>query len=742
MDFKKKAGQALLSVFPSEETFMNVSSNSENDSFIQSFIKFAFDEKLIAECNHKAFQNFIGIHTANSTENILPENITMEQFFENKQEFLNIEFSVRGLCIKINSLIKRKKIDLPQVSNTMLTRLKKEPADTSRKRNALRALAFWIGFERPEKCVPWNYETLRGICTEIKQTTHFKEGVRIAFSLHSRGDVIGHDTINWLKKSIKSHIKKNINNFLVGTWGRVKSHDITTLFVDFPKETSIIDPSSYHKSILFAISAAHELAVKWALSDYCTQNRFLAIGIDAGNFATIDTRLIPILSAKLPGDPVIRLTDFTRQCALINDIRAIFCKTPKEIELYTGEKLNIWWIEGLWSTIYWGFIPELLKNIPDIDNHHNSQKRISNSLSPLTNATRHSNKLANTIKQFLKFPQNTLFGIEVAKTLYYRKKFWEADEVLRILLSIRPDTLNARLLRMTIYRNLAIEISSFQASEILYTRAENEAVYIEQHTTSTYEDYYDEYAVIKLTKALTYLNIVRKNKGSFTYPDGKITPEDIFLLIEEAENLFFKGAAVSPTGYRTIYLIGCTRIIKRILKLDPSLFTDENKKISCPPAYITEICRDLFLSIGWIHEDKSYGINFHDLYQSIENAFQIHHDSVLLDAYRPTILFCMAVVFWDFFPVKTVAVVKKVLISLDKAISIAVDMGKQNICIYSYSRCRGEIMPADIFISHMEKAVHLIETSCCSLEDLNGREDTEIVPIEDNDFFLLLTLNF
>ncbi len=48
--------------------------------------------------------------------------------------------------------------------------------------------------------------------------------------------------------------------------------------------------------------------IRWALSEYCTQNRLLSIGIAAGEFANIDKYLLPTLNAKLPGDPAIRMS--------------------------------------------------------------------------------------------------------------------------------------------------------------------------------------------------------------------------------------------------------------------------------------------------------------------------------------------------------------------------------------------------------------------------------------------------
>ena len=59
---------------------------------------------------------------------------------------------------------------------------------------------------------------------------------------------------------------------------------------------------------------------------------------------------------------MIRVTDYVRQCLLINDIRAIFCERPTEITLFNGEALTIWWVTALWSTLYFDFVPDLLED--------------------------------------------------------------------------------------------------------------------------------------------------------------------------------------------------------------------------------------------------------------------------------------------------------------------------------------------------------------------------------------------
>ena len=48
---------------------------------------------------------------------------------------------------------------------------------------------------------------------------------------------------------------------------------------------------------------------------------------------------------------MIRVTDYVRQCLLINDIRVILSERSNETTLFNGEALTIWWIAALWSRI-------------------------------------------------------------------------------------------------------------------------------------------------------------------------------------------------------------------------------------------------------------------------------------------------------------------------------------------------------------------------------------------------------
>jgi len=362
MSKQKRGKSALLAVFPTLDSFNQFCGNSGNARIVQSFVDYAIRNALIDTRDENKLRDFIGSNARGQEELTSPTHLNFEELLEKKEDLLELNLSTRALTERINALLAEHNIDLPKVSNSMLTRLKKEPADTSHKQNVLRSLAFWIGYERAHLGPRLNFETLLKLCREGKQSAHYTEGVRIGFALYGRGDIIGQEIVTWLKKDLKDYIEQSMGRFLYGRWGKVRSHDITTLYVDFPKEEEVSNPTSYRRCLRSAVSLAHQMAIRWALSKYFTKNRFLSIGIAAGDYAIVDNYLLPLLNAKLPGDPVIRMTDYARQCLLINDIRALLCSRPNEMTLFNGETLTIWWVVGFWSEMYFDFVPGLLED--------------------------------------------------------------------------------------------------------------------------------------------------------------------------------------------------------------------------------------------------------------------------------------------------------------------------------------------------------------------------------------------
>ena len=707
---KDNALNALMAAFPSSETWTTFYQNKDNSLIVDTVLHYAARSGLIKSADSGKFETLL-------QQNLRPlvfkplRHLNLEELLDKKEEFLKISLSVRGLTERINALLAEKQIALPKVTNSMLTRLKREPVDTVYKQNVLRSLAFWIGHERPEIAADWNYDTLLAVCREGRQTENYREGARIGFALYSRGDVIDHEILGWLKKTVRSYIDQSIGHFSYGRWGKVRAHDITTLYVDFPKEIQSNDLIHYQQCLRSATSLAHQMAIRWALSPYSTKNRFLSIAIVVGEYASLDNHLLPLLNAKLPDDPVIRMSDMARQCVLINDIRVVLCPEPTETTLFNGESFAIWWIEAFWSTLYFDFVSELLAD-PILQNHPAAVEKLNRLLWRLpdqgeADATENE---ANAVTSFFKFPQNSLLGLEIAKTLYYRRRFNEALEILRVVLSINPTDLIARTLRMILLRNMALEAPTFNAACGLFRQAGKEARFIETNCSCESEDFYCEYAVLHMAEAMRTLRHSRSDPGIVKDKEAFLgLKKNIYASLSTAQDLFENGIAVSPSAIRSAYLLGSVRLLVAILKEDEDIFTNPRKALACRYQTARDVSVNLHWQIGYRRHDMSDERQGEVTEQLLMVKAKTHDDAITLQSYRPTIYFCHAVALMDLNPLPTSTALKRAEQALLIAKEIAESVKKDDVCIYSFTRTYGEMIPADEFIGHMNNGLRFIE---------------------------------
>lgn len=724
---------AILAVFPTVESYDNFLGSEGSEPIIDSLLAFAVRAGVIPQEKRGLLRELIENHDSHRSERIPPHRITMEALLDNKEDFLKTDLSGRGLVARINGLLERLHVALPKISNTMLTRIKKEPADTSHKQNVIRSLAFWLGYEKSELATGWNYATLLQICPKSDRPVNVREGVRLGFSLISRGDIIEQDIITWLKKNIKQFVKENIEVPSNGQWGMVHLYDITTLCVDFPKEEGISELSCYQQSIRNAISVAHQMAIRWALSPFATKKRFLVVGIAAGNFITLDNYIQPLLNANLPGDPVIRISDFARQCIMVNDIRAICNNQPQAVTLFNGEQLTIWWIVGLWSSIYWPFVPILLKDEAISDTKLlKSLLNIDYSGEPKIAPPGQ----ANAVTALLQSPQNTLLGIEITKTLYYRNKFLEALEILRIILSTNPANLNARCLRMMIYRNLGANARAYTVAVAQFKRAEKEAAFIMANCSPLDEDFYDELAVLQLTRAITILRFMRRHRGTPAEHDIHFSPSVVNHFLDRAEDLFETGICVSPSGTRSVYLLICVRMLKRILAWDDDIYINPDKPIAIPVDIAREPALDMFYAMGFLDEGIPVEQQLDALGSALFKMFQGHNNALALETYRPTVYFCYAAVLWDFFPIRSIETARHTIQMLEAAIETARKSQADNLYIYSYTRFHGEMLQPDVFIRQLSG---LLLTIKAHMADMDGSHPFDREQKSASDQFLLFS---
>jgi len=741
MNVKEKTVSALIAAFPTPEAWTAFAQNKDNTLIRDTFVNYAVRFGLINTPDTQSMEVFILQKTSHQTAFKPPKHLDFEELLDKKEEILRINISLRALTERINSLLAEEKIALPKVSNSMLTRLKREPVDTAYKQNVLRSLAFWLGHERADIAADWHYDTLLAICRKGRQTENYKEGARIGFALYSRGDVIDHEILGWLRKALKNYIDQSISHFSYGRWGKVRAHDITTLYVDFPKEEKAGDLVSYQQCLRSAVSLAHQMAIRWALSSYCTKNRFLSIAVVVGEYTSLDNHLLPLLSARLPDDPVIRMSDYARQCVLINDIRVVLCPKPTETTLFNGEALTIWWIEAFWSILYFDFVSDLLED-PILQSNPASIERLNRLLWPLDGSHPEPmiNDAANAIATFFKVPHNSLLGVEIAKTLYYRRRFNEALEILRIVLSINPTDLVARTLRMILLRNMALNALTYEAADGLFRQARKEAHFIQTNCACESEEFYCEHAVVYMAQAMSAVRYSRTNrKVAKNIDELGVLKRNVYASLDIAEDLFENGITVSPSGIRSSYLLYSVRLLRAVLKEDEEVFVNPRKSLKGKSQTNQELAINVHWQMGYRRNDLPEDTLNEMSKQQIIAKAKIHDDAISLQSYRPTIYFCHAVALWAFLPAKSDVTIKRIQQVIRLAIEIAQSAKKDDVCIYSFTRTYGEMITADEFIRHMENCLRLIEETG---EGDIGKQKETLVAFDQKVSASLMTLNF
>lgn len=200
------------------------------------------------------------------------------------------------------------------------------------------------------------------------------------------------------------------------------------------------------------------------------------------------------------------------------------------------------------------------------------------------------------------------------------------------------------------------------------------------------------------------------------------------------------GRTVSPSGIRSIYLLNSIRILKAILESDDEIFVDPDKPLDAPPEVIRHPTQHLQLQFGYLRDGYLQNDQLDFIEKLIMNNVVTHDESISLQAYRPTTYFCTAVTWWDLFPSRTVAIAKRTIQILSDARDIAEGMDKKNVCIYSFTRTYGEMMPANEFVQHMERSIGMINEYAG--EDLLNRDDREVLKPKGNLSSILMTLNF
>ncbi|QTA82773.1 Uncharacterized protein dnl_51560 [Desulfonema limicola] len=734
-----KTKASLWAVFPNLETYHDFINENQPNALI-SFIRYAKLNGAIAEESEKSFEEFIN---QNKHEITVKEYDISNISLKDLPEKLQFD-SFRWLCSRIKILIKKFELDIPSVSPTMFSRLNNEPANTNKKKNALRILAFWIGQERPAFSSFWNYETLLNLCPHDLNISKITEGARLAVSLQGRGDVINEATIKWLRTELKSCIQDM--NIKYASIESGTSFHITEFSIKIPIQSATQNnfnhPKIYGKCIRDAIAIAHQISVRWILSPHNSPKKFLSVGIASGDFSELDIPLKTLINAKLQGDPIIRVTDYTHMCILINNIQVICCDNPIQIDVPDGSRLTLWWFIGLWSTIYWDFAPIIL-NKNSLASDDESKYFLKKALwfpDQLT-SFRDLEKGNAAIINLFKFPQNALLGFEIAKTFFYRNMFFEANEILKIILSTEPKNLVARTLRINIFMQLSLKADlPYSIAETYYRWFENEAKFCLENCKVD-EEFYCEYALAKLAQALKILRILRSDNDLDSIKRDSLS--DLMIkTLKDSLSVFEKAATLSPTGYRSLYWYVLVSSFTDMLLKDNELIFNKKPFIDKHGCSMNTVV-NMFKLLGWLpHDDMAINsdtIEF--LKQRLWNAANTYNDTILNRGQKPSTTFYYAILNWDLNPFLDVKTARQVILWLREAINIAETVRKDNLYVFSTFRLNSDVISIDKFIEWVNILITEIEKRVGSYESLlNRKGDESITPEESGGFKLFCHL--
>jgi len=725
---KESIEAGLIAVFPSFESYKGFIHTDKGD--IEPFVRLAVKNGIIQEQDsEKAFEVFIKAKTVSRENRTPPRGLTFRHLIEDKEK---IETSIRGLCNWLNTLVKDLGLNfLPKgtISNAMFSRLKKSPANTSVKRNSLRLLSFWFGYKRTHLGPVWNYETLVKLCLKHEKILQ-ERGVRISFALSGRGYNIDDKAVRWLKNELKDCLK-DIQGMLSG---RIQTYSNTMFYVDLSEEKlgalSLDHPQLYDSCIANALSVAHQISVRWKLSPFSSKDKILISGIAAGEFSSIDPVIQSILNAKLDEHALIRLTDYARLCVLINEIGVLFCKNPKDIETVSGEPLRIWWVKSFWNINQWNLIPQLLNQLI-LQPEPESQTELENLLWLHQDTSAKAKTKPGPVLTYLKDPHEVVLGLEIVKILFLRKKFYEAKEILRLILHVQPYNSAARSFRMIIYGNMGLNNSDpYYVSEQYFRLANADANFIKQNQPGNNEHFLCEYAMSKLIQAIKILRVIRENRGEYKERGVRLSKNNVYKLLDQAEQINVEAMALTPVNYRVLYWLLCIRSLRRILEQDGDIFKNKTKQILDPNGVCKETAQELMTILG--REELGTLI----FSKSSANIPKTYYDPKVINPIIDS--YAYAIFHWDFNLNLTVDTVQNIIWLLIEALDTANKLKESKTGAYIPLRCCMEVMPIDTCIDYIKKTIGKIQETVGNLGEL---AQTETVDPDTSKKLTLFTLH-
>lgn len=715
------ATNALLAMFPHQRSFSefktSIAKMAESDAKIGRVIfrilQYACKNGVIEAETETAFTAFI----ESQGKRLIQSDVSAGYEFKDLLEEITENRSVNQLINALNRITQR--FEMPDIQASMFTRLKKDfNPNTVIKRNCLRVLAFWLGRHHP--LAGWNYEKLIALAEQPLYDIDTKAGVRLAFNIEGKGDIIHPQAVAWLRKELEECIK-NLQLYHINPKEQF-DYSSATVFLNLYKEKGALgEPRLYQRSIRDALALAHQIAVRWDL--YCVRQKVqnsLQIGVAAGRYNHLDTQIQALITVRLPENHVIRLTSFAHLCSRIADIKVVYFKNPTNVELPGGNITTAWSVDCFWVFIYYDFIPDLLEEeMLPTGNDSASYEAFRNALYFSQNGVRHK-----ALAAMHQFPHNTLLILEIAKVCAARRMFHEADAILATLLASEPRHVVARTFRLFICLNLALIQSDFEIAALFFDRAIEEGDYIMNQCGVEEEEFFCEYGLVYFGLALRIFTILRSG-GRITKPaeerdkeqdkEGNKNEDEKICLnqdidraleaLEKAEKLFQSGRAVSATGIgnRTVYWLINTTCLRELLQRNRKAFTTLETLRDINNTW-DQKGQKFFIYLGWMDPARKDMIE-----KRIEEAIKTYQESVLLRTYIPNIKYAFATVLYDFSPVLTVGIIKKVLYFLEQARETASKLSDDNVAIYSIATCFSQLQEAGEFIRCVKRSIQAIQ---------------------------------
>jgi hypothetical protein len=716
------AKAALWSVFPNSATLSDFQRNDPDvaERALPAFFDYAHENGLIPEKTQAAFEEWIRrAEEQFSSQPRLPAGFSFNDLIEKAAGSRSVNRMVETELSPIS-----RRLNLPDIQPSMISRLRKSfNPNTRAKKNLLRVLSFWIGENHPY----WGFTfiTLMKLGDPARENlqTDRSEGIRMAFQIAGRGDLMDPAAVEWLKRELKETMK-HLGIYSIDA--RLVSTAASAVFINIPKPKGHEgDWTLYAGALRNAVALSHQILIRWDLSPFSGLGNRLVIAMVAGKFVDMEIYLQAMLKARLPEGDVIRMTSFAHMCAKLSGVKIVFNHPPREVSLYDGDTITLWSIRSIWSHIYYDFVPAVVRMLP---RDHPDYQAFRTSL---FSADAGNNAALSSVYRHI---GNTMLIIEIAKTCLAKAMFDEADHFISIVLANHPFHLVARTLRMVIRMNMALYRPGFGAAAILFEEAVNEGRFIIERCRVEDEEPYCELGQVYYCVARRLFNILVKDCAEAIPAAGirsaseleacppeqmerlyceaqPILKEKIMENLQKARDCFEKGRTMAPDkGTRSLHWSFRIRALIHTLERDERSFAPQDgpgKDLRDRYGAFQKTARDFFAALGWTGESFGSAEGSPPDSDLLERVFQLFHmydHSVLLRTYSANVKYAFGTLMFDFLPELTVGSLKTILSFLKQSEDQVRELAADAMHISTIVTCFSQVQPAHVLLERIQKA--------------------------------------